>query len=196
MTEIISIDVLGKTIVDWYRIAILPEHVTLSEVLTLDNRVWSGEAREEALEVLGYEVLVYGERGSLLLHKREDETMYYYMLFDSDRSTMPFCLGFSIMASNLVRIALHQAGLAEVRGSRTAILPAIMTTLDTPCAVDGPIGPDRQGGSDPNGRLAGIAAPRIGRDTIKTGATTLARYGVSLLRRSGEWAVASGTDSV
>ena len=182
VAEIVTIKDDGTTVVDWQRTAPLLDYVELAELMVLDNPVWAGEKQHEALELLGYEVIADAQGGPLLLRKLEEEKTFYYALFDTDRSTLPYRLGFPIMVSNLVRVAMHRAGLSELSANRTGVLPA-MSQLppDKSLTVKGPDGLARPFTSDQQGRLWGVAAPHVGRYRVSAGSQVKAQFGVSLL---------------
>ncbi len=68
-------------------------------------------------------MLASSRTGPLLLERRVGTRLEYYLLFHVDRSTLPFRVGFPILAANLLEIVRLQAGLSEVRGSRSGVLP-------------------------------------------------------------------------
>ena len=168
-------------VVDWNRASLLLEHVELSEVVILDDIRWSSAAREQELENRGYEVVVHGQRGPLLLQKREGERIAYYMLFHTDRSTLPFRVGFPIFVANLMRAAMQQAGLLETPAPQTGVLPPLQLVTGTEYQVRGPGGYARRETTDAQGVMRGVPAPRVGQYSVMRGGDTTAAVGVSLL---------------
>src|SRR5262249_38754080 len=79
------------------------------------------------------------------------------------------------------QIAMQKAGLSEVRGQQTGILPARTVEPETEYTIEAPDGSQSQVRSSVDGLLSGIAAPEIGRYKIRDGSTVLASIGVSLL---------------
>src|SRR5690606_19983317 len=109
--------------IDWRRNDELLRYIQLSKIFTSTQMVWSGEAREEELEKLGYEVLAYNQAGPMFLRKRVGSDVTYYQLFHTDESTLPLSpVEFVPLMQNLVTIAMHQTGLAEASGRTTGVL--------------------------------------------------------------------------
>ena len=171
----------GTSVIDWIRLAPILKHVELSEVLVLDDPVVAEDVDETDFEQLGYEVLVYGRRGPLLLRRTEGRKIQYRMLFHTDRSTLPYRIGFPVLVSNVVEIAMRQAGLAEVRGDRTGLLPELSVQPETDYRVIGPGKLTDDVRSDERGVLTGAAAPRVGFYQVKQGSEEKAYIGISLL---------------
>jgi hypothetical protein len=108
----------------------------------------------------------------------------FHFLFHTDRSTLPYRVGFPILVSNLVDIALQQAGLAEVRGQPTGILPPKSLRPDRTYRVTGPDGTTADAKSTPEGIVGGVAAPHVGVYEFNDGGTLAAKVGVSLIAPS------------
>ena len=104
------------------------------------------------------------------------------MLFHSDRSTFPYRLGFPIMVANLVRIAMHEAGLLEVAGKRTGTLPPVRLAGAAAVQVVGPDGASRSYDPNQEGLLTGVWAPKVGRYEVRGRGGESVSVGVSLLR--------------
>ena len=171
----------GTQVVDWRRNSALLQHVELRDLIVLDDPRSAENVQESDYEELGYEVLVHGTAGPLLLEKREGEKLSYHMLFHTDRSTLPYRVGFPILVSNLVRLAMHQAGLTEVRANHTGVLSAIAVAPDTAYDIVGPDGIKRTERSDKDGRLRGIPAPRVGVYSVHKDGAVQSKVGASLL---------------
>ncbi len=124
LQKLISIETNGTRVVDWRRDAPLLQHVQLGDLVVLDRPEYLGKASEGDLENLGYEVLVHGNRGPLLVRKQTAEQLELAMLFHSDHSTLPYRVGFPIFVANVVQAALQHAGLAEIRGSHSLLSPS------------------------------------------------------------------------
>ena len=172
----------NASVVDWRRSAALLEHVELGELILLEQVRWQPNAGEGDLEALGYEVLVHGSRGPLLLLKAGPETQAHYMLFHSDRSTLPYRVGFPVLVSNLVRIAMHRAGLSEVPGSRTGVLPAARLEPGETYEIEDPAGVRRIAKAGSDGMLTGVPALRVGRYVVRKDGRALRSSAVSLLQ--------------
>lgn len=170
--------------VDWRRAATLLQHVELADLVLLDRPVSKEGVRVQDYEALGYAVLAEGQRGPLLLQKRRGQELFHHLLFHTDRSTLPYRIGFPIMVSNLVQMALDQAGLARAAGARTGVLPPIALRPGRGYAIEGPDGERREEASNKQGLLAGIPAPRVGIYRISEGGAEAARIGASLLSPS------------
>lgn len=157
----------GTAVVDWHRNAPLLHYVQWDDVVVQDNPVSNSQVRETDYENLGYEVLVHGQRGPLLLRKRHGAQISYHMLFHTDRTTLVYRVGFPILLSNLVRIAMHQSGLIEARGHQTGVLPPVAgLEPNQSYRVKGPGGSARDAHADQHGILSGVPAPRVGVYTV------------------------------
>lgn len=148
--------------IDWRRDSPLLQHVSLRDVIFMDQPVRSGDTKDEAFAQLGYQVIAQGERGPLLLEKHTGETMQWHLLFHTDRSTLPYRVGFPIFVSNLVQAAWQQAGLAEARAVATGVLPPLAVAPDRSYHLTGPGHQSRDLRSDATGRLTGLPAPLAG----------------------------------
>jgi len=173
-----------STVVDWRRTAPLLRHVECADLLILERFVPADGATEAALEELGYEVLVHGDAGPLVLQNRDGDALTYTLLFHTDRSTLPYRVGFPVMVSNLVRIAMEAGGLGEAAAVRTGVLPRVPLEPDRPYTVRGPHGQTQSARTSASGELAGISARRAGYYTIADAAGTVARVGAGLLSPS------------
>ena len=179
--SVLSLREGGTHVVDWNRTAPLLAHVELTDLVILQCPTWAEGRGERDAENLGYEVLVHGHRGPLVLERREGGTLSFHLLFEPDRSTLPYRVGFPVLLSNLVQIAMHQSGLAEARPVRTGVLPAVTLEPGETCRVSGP-GGSREEGPDAHGVLAGVPAPRVG--VYEIAGTRAMRLGASLLSSS------------
>jgi hypothetical protein len=181
LTKLVRIDDAVAQVIDWQRNAPLLQHVALSDLQIAVRPVSAKEVRDRDYEELGYEILVQGRSGPLVLRKDGGARALYYILFHTDHSTLPFRVGFPIMVSNIVQIAQQQAGLMEVVGRQTGVLPPLHLQPETKYVVQAPDGSVSDVRSFVDGTLSGVAAPSIGRYVIRDGGTELASIGVSLL---------------
>ncbi|MEX2213163.1 MAG: VWA domain-containing protein [Phycisphaeraceae bacterium] len=181
LEDLIQLKPEPTTVISWHRTNPLLEHVELTDLVILDQAVTAQGLKEGDLENRRYEVIAYGKHGPLALHKREGQKQSFYLLFHTDRSTMPYRVGFPIMVSNTVREAMLAAGLLEVAGDRTGVLPALSLTPAQAYRVRGPAGFDRTEKADTAGTLSGVPAPRVGQYTLSKGDGE-AKLGVSLLQ--------------
>lgn len=185
LQELLSVEQVGGGVVDWSRSSPLLQHVELSDLLIIDQPRSAQGIGESDYESRGYEVLIYGERGPLLLLKRDGARLLFYFMFHSDRSTLPYRVGFPVLVSNLVQVARDQAGLAEAHGRRTGILQNVSVRPNRTYEIRGPDGRTRVGKSDGAGVLSGIPAPRVGYYSISSeDGDVRARVGASLLAAS------------
>jgi Ca-activated chloride channel family protein len=181
LAKLVSVGKGSIDVVDWERSSPLLAHVTLSEVTGVEQPRSAEGVRDGDFEKLGYAVLASGRTGPLLLERRVGVRLEYYLLFHVDRSTLPFRVGFPILASNLLEIGRLQAGLAEVRGSRTGVLPPLQLKPRTSYRVTGPQGNAVDAAANESGVLNGVSALAIGQYRVTEGSAEAARVGVSLL---------------
>jgi hypothetical protein len=108
----------GQTqVVDWRRDAALLQHVELSDLILLDQPKRAQGVTESDFEKAGYEVLAQGNAGPLLLQQRQEKALRVALLFNPDRSTFPYRVGFPILVANIVNATLDVEDLAERRGT-------------------------------------------------------------------------------
>ena len=169
LSNLVTIDQAGTAVVDWQRNAPLLQHVELSDLLLLDRPLLAAQARNEQFENQGYEILMHGRSGPLLLRRAQSGKLLYHLLFHTDRSTLPYRVGFPILVSNLVREALLGAGLSEMPGARTGVLPPVVVGKEEECVIKAPDGSTRRGRSDAEGFLRGVPAPLAGPYLISGG---------------------------
>lgn len=181
LKKLVSVSGEGSTIVDWQRNSPLLRHVELTEITIADKPKSAANVQDQDFEQLGYAVVAHGRDGPLILRKRERGKLTYHLLFHTDRSSLPYRIGFSILVQNLVQIARQQASLAEVAGERTGVLPARNLQPEQTYRVALPGGGETTAKSNPQAILAGIPAPTVGRYAISTGGEASASIGVSLL---------------
>src|ERR1035441_3235487 len=61
----------GSAVVDWRRDAPVLQHVQLADLVVLEQPRFAANSGEGDLENLGYEVLIHGQHGPLLVRKKE-----------------------------------------------------------------------------------------------------------------------------
>lgn len=181
LSKLVRINEAVAQVIDWQRNAPLLQHVLLTDLQIADRPVSSEGVRDRDYEEQGYEILVQGRTGPLVLRKDTGGRALYYFLFHTDRSTLPYRVGFPILVSNAVQIAQQQAGLLEIVGLQTGVLPPQHLAPEKPYDVHAPDGSVSQVRSAVDGTLLGVAAPSIGRYVIRDGSTEIASIGVSLL---------------
>ncbi len=188
----ISVEKEPAAVVDWRRGSPLLQYVELSDVVILEEPTAGQGVAEGTYEELGWEVLIHGQAGPLLLRRQEGERLTYYFLFHTDRSTLPYRVGFPVVVSNLVQLAMERAGLAEVRPRRTGLLDGVRLEPQTAYVVQGPDRSRQKVTSDAEGMLPALPAPRAGIYRVMRGGRTHATLPASLLsgRETGLAAVA------
>jgi hypothetical protein len=174
----------STTAIDWRRESPLLQHVTLADVIFMEQPALGDGVSEEALANLGYEILAHGPRGPLLVERIEGDARRIALLPHTDRSTLPYRVGFPIFVSNVVQAALQQSGLAEANAARTGVLPPITLAPTQAYRITGPANLQREERTDDRGQLTGLAAPLAGDYTVAQGAEEVRHIGASLLSTS------------
>jgi hypothetical protein len=174
----------SSLIVDWRRDASVLQHVQLADLAILDQPRFVANSGEADLENLGYQVLIHGQGGPLLLRKQESDSLRFALLFQTDRSTLPYRVGFPIFVANVVQAALEQAGLSEAVANRTGVLPPVTLTPRQHYEVRKPDQQSEQVTADDHGTIAGVRASRVGYYSIVEGGASRARLGACLLSPS------------
>jgi len=172
----------GSAVVDWRRSDPLLAHVALDDLLIAQRVAWRGAGSsggERTLDAKGFTVLVHGSHGPLLVQRARPGGIDYHVLFRSERSTLPFRLGFPVLAGNLVVQAQRLAGTHESDTRRTGMLSGIAATPGAAVAVRCPDGATLSTRADPSGVIAGLAAPQAGFYRLRDGEREWA-IGVSL----------------
>lgn len=180
LSNLVKVETSLATLVDWRRSEPLLQHVQLAEVQTSDEPKVAEGVHNEDFEERGYEVLAFGQAGPLLLKKSTPRRIEYYFLFHTDRSTLPYRIGFPILVSNLVQETLRGADLLEVRAGRTGVLEPIDVEPNTDYDVINPSGEAVRIRSTEAGQLTGVPAPEVGRYVVQRGGQTVATIGASL----------------
>ncbi|MCH7687251.1 MAG: VWA domain-containing protein, partial [Planctomycetes bacterium] len=181
LKNVLSIQTGLVEVVDWRRSSPLLQHVQLTGVQIADEPVSAKGIQDRHFEELGYEILAHARTGPLILKNRTGKRLSYYLLFHTDRSTLPYRVGFPILVSNIVQIALQQAELSEVRGHPTQTLPPQSLQPHREYRITAPNGTRSNMKSDSNGILSGVPAPLVGRYIVSRDGKHVANTGVSLL---------------
>lgn len=168
-------------VVDWQRDASILQHVQLKEVVISEIPQKTEGVEDAAIEELGYEILAYGNKGPLLLRHRDGIRVQYFLLFHTDRSTLPYRVGFPVLVANVMTEAMQNASLTELRAPSTGVLPAIEVEKAQAYRVTSPSGIHEMRNSDDNGLLKGISAPMAGQYEIRNGGDLVSKMGVALL---------------
>ncbi|MEZ6061213.1 MAG: BatA and WFA domain-containing protein [Planctomycetaceae bacterium] len=181
VADLVTVADEQASVVDWNRTAPLLRHVLLSDVQIGQRPNYSEGISEGDLEERGYEVLIAGSTGPLLLQKRLGLEVEYWFLFHTDRSTLPYRVGFPILVSNSVETALRQASLSEVNAAPTGVLPALNLESDRSYTVKAPDGEITTITSTASGLLTGAPAGIVGRYDVLDGDQIVASVGTGLL---------------
>jgi Ca-activated chloride channel family protein len=181
LRALVGIEQRNAQVIDWRRDSPLLQHVSLQDVIFMDQPTRLGATTDEAFAGLGYEVIAQGERGPLLLEKRTGETLEISLLFHTDRSTLPYRVGFPIFVSNLVEAAWQQIGLTETRAIATGVLPPLAVAPERGYRLVGPGGVLREARSDVTGQISGLPAPHAGEYVLTGDDGSTHQIGASLL---------------
>lgn len=171
-------------VVDWTRTAPLLQHVQLFDVQIADNPKSQPGVGEREYELAGYEILAQGRTGPLILEKPNEGKRDFFFLFHTDRSSLTYRVGFPILVSNAVQIALQTSALAESRALATGVLPPLRGEPESSYHVTGPHPGGETFVSDKQGILAGVPAPVIGRYQVEHAGSAVGSFGVSLVSAS------------
>jgi hypothetical protein len=180
LNALVSVKAENTTAIDWRRESPLLQHVQFGDVVFMDQPV-SAAAKDDAFANLGYEILAQGPRGPLIVERTDGDALLIALLFYTDRSTLPYRVGFPIFVSNVVQAALKQSGLAEAAAARTGVLPPLTLAPGRTVHITGPGGFARDERTDDRGQLTGIPAPRAGDYTLTDGTSAPRHLGASLL---------------
>jgi hypothetical protein len=181
LKEFVKVEPGQAEIVDWKRDAMMLQHVQLRDVQVMDSPHRSENATDADFESRGYEFLAFANTGPLILQKRDGERLQIFLLFHTDRSTLPYRVGFPVMVTNVANIALQQANLAEVVSPATGSLPRLSLSPNEHYRITSPAGEHFEQDSDAKGLLAGIPAGDTGIYEIRRGGEVVKKMGVSLL---------------
>lgn len=181
LRSLIEIEGGAAEVVDWQRNAPLLQHVQLASVLISDLPKKLEGKSDADIEQLGYDILAHGNQGPLVLRKRNGPVLTYSFLFHTDRSTLPYRVGFPVVISNLIRETMQQAALDEVTSAPTGMLPPLQLTPGGEYRIVGPDGETDQRTAGESGELTGVAANTVGRYQVFSGNNQLDDVGVGLL---------------
>ncbi len=152
----------GSSLVDYRRSDALLAHVVLDDLLVNERVSFAPGCGEKELEALGFEVLVHGDRGPLMIARSRGGALDCHLLFHSDRSTLPYRVGFPVLVANLVSAAMGATGQAESTCVSTGVLPPISIGAGQSVMVDIPGGGHIAAVADGDGVVAGVRAARAG----------------------------------
>lgn len=180
LAPMVSLDAENGVIIDWRRDSALLQHVSFQDVVLGESPRRAPDVTETAFRDLGYDVLADGAHGPAIVEKRSEDTVRVAFLFQPERSTLPYRVGFPVLLSNLAQLALRQANLSEVAAAETGVLPALNLAAGGVYHIEGPGGFRAERTADPQGKLRGAPAPFAGQYSL-SGPGAPVKVGVSLL---------------
>jgi hypothetical protein len=180
LKTLVKIDETLAEVVDWQRGAPLLQYVMLTETQFAEQPVAAKGSGDREFEELGYATLAHAKQGPLVLHKDVGGRQMYFLLCHVDRSTLPYRVGFPVLAKNLLDIARKAAGLADVRGLPAGLLPVGALKPATEYEIAAPDGARYAATTDDEGHFAAVAAPKVGRYLVREGSSVAANVGVNL----------------
>ena len=181
LQDLIRVDDANAEVVDWQRDAQLLQHVQLKEVIISDLPVKNENVEDTDIEQQGFEILAYGSQGPLILRRRDGIKLKYYVLFHTDRSTLPYRVGFPVLCNNIISEAMQLASLSELRAPATGVLAPLEFSKNTEIRVSSPDGKHDQRSTNDDGLLVGVSVPISGEYEIREGGNLVDKIGVSLL---------------
>lgn len=181
LSALVTVETKLAEVIDWNRTAALLQHVQLLDVQIADDPVSAAGVGERDYELAGWEVLAQGGRGPLILEKNSSAGTTFAILFHTDRSSLPYRVGFPILIANAAEIARDRAALSEAKSWPTGILPAQRFAPDTEYVLAAPNGRTETLKSNAEGIVAGMTADQAGRYVLKEGEKVIHSWGVSLL---------------
>lgn len=181
LTPLVKLETKLAEVIDWNRTAPILQHVQLLDVQIADDPVSETGVGERDYELAGWEILAQGSRGPLILEKTSHTGVTIAVLFHTDRSSLPYRVGFPILIANAAELARNRASLSEARSWPTGILPPQHLSPDTEYLLAAPDGRHDPAKSNAEGIVAGLTADQAGRYVLQQGNKTVATWGVSLL---------------
>ena len=181
------------SIIDRDRESPLLRHAQLGDISIMEGTSYQKGKSKKDLEEAGYQIVIFGEKGPLLLKKEWADQTTYNLLFNISKSTLPFRVAFPIIMQNLVDMARKKAGLADQTAARTGILPRLRLMPKTQYTIHSPDGTVTTETTAKNGYLPAVSAPNSGNYTISRNNRTI-NIGVSLLNK--DESMLTGTDEI
>jgi hypothetical protein len=181
LSDLLEVTTVLADVVDWIRTTPLLQHVQLRDVQIADSPQLTKGVEEREIEAAGYEILAQAKDGPLILQSEDATGLKLWLLFHTDRSSLPYRVGFPIMVSNAVQLAWQRSGLAEVRSLATGTLPPIPAPAEQQAQVVLPDGSRESLRVSGNGLLTGVSARQSGSYQILVDGKELRRVGVSLM---------------
>lgn len=181
VSDLLSVVPEADEFVDWQRTHPLLQHIRFYQVQIADTVRYAPGKHAEDLEKLGFAVLAEGRQGPLILARDAGDAVTFWFVFHTDRSTLPYRVGFPLLISNAIDLALKRASLSEATAHNTGTLPPLLLEPDTEYSVIGPDGRRVVVRSDANGLVPSIAATRVGYYLYRSGTNVAKRVGAALL---------------
>jgi len=195
LAELVTTRTGTSPVIDWNRGSLLLQHVNLDDIEISDEPVRGDGVLDQQFREAGYEILATGRSGPLVLARHAPGRQSYYLLFHTDRSTLPYRVGFPVLVKNAIDITQHATGLSEVRGQPTRVLGPRTLDANQTYTVVGPGSPAQTFRTGRDGVLSGIPAPRVGIYRISDSSSRVATVGASVLD-AGETSLASADEIV
>ena len=170
----------SKRVIDWQRSDALLQHVKLGGVLLGDAPTYrTGKGRKD-IEEAGYRVVAEVDGGPLIVRRQDGRNVRYALLFEPQRSTLTYRVGFPVMIANAVDVGFAQAELSAVRGQRAGVMPPII--VDAPGSYE-VTGPDYAETFEVGGErvIRGVVADQLGDYEVRRDGASVRSFGVSLL---------------
>ncbi len=181
LKTLVRIEDESAEVVDWQRDAQILQHVQLKDVVISELPIKNEGVEDIHIEELGYKILAHGNRGPLILSQRDGIRIKYYLLFHTDRSTLPYRVGFPVLVANIMTEAMQRASLTELRAPSTGVLPAMELAKEKTYRVTLPDGKHERRSTNEKGLLKGISATMAGEYEIRDGGELVTKVGVGLL---------------
>lgn len=180
-TTDVTADDAAVEVIDWKETSPLLQHVRLRGVQIGQTCQFVKDSTEQDLEKSGYEILIHGGEGPLLLQRRRGLETEYVFTFSTGLSTLPYRLAFPIMVQNALQAARQQAGLSDIRAAATGILPNLSVEAERTYTVRSPDGSTTEVTSTENGLLNAVTAESVGRYDILEDGELVTSIGTGLL---------------
>lgn len=171
LTGIVERVAQADRVVDWQRGDPLLQHVALADVALAAGTRYTLSQGVAACEERGYDVVIHGERGPLMVRREVAGRVEYALLVKLEETTLPYRVALPVMLANFVRLALQHEGLSDAQARHTGVVRGVRAAPGTSCSVRLPGGGTREMVADPEGRLPGLIAGRVGTYRILGGAT-------------------------
>lgn len=171
-------------IIDWDKTDLILQHTSLDDVLLIKTLALKADSRPVEIEKKAYEIVSYGEKAPVILKKNYGNKNAYHFLFNYFASTLPYKIAFPIMITNTINKAMADAGLSEISGNQTGVLPEVYLDPSKEYSVTGPDNKTIKVTTSEKGVLDGVPALISGTYKISEGSKDIHNISVSLLSQS------------